>query len=172
MIINISEILKVYGGEISVDGDISLSDINFLGEDFVFETPLHIKGNIVNNGKALELNAVCAGIVKVHCARCMKELDQDVNFKVKEFFVQSDGENDDDDEDVVFFEGYNIDVKDIVVNHFLMNVSGKYLCSEDCKGLCPKCGADLNLGDCGCKNDDIDPRWAALADIMNRSTNE
>ena len=172
MIINISEILKVYGGEISVDGDISLSDINFLGEDFVFETPLHIKGNIVNNGKALELNAVCTGIVKVHCARCMKELDQDVNFKVKEFFVQSDGENDDDDEDVVFFEGYNIDVKDIVVNHFLMNVSGKYLCSEDCKGLCPKCGANLNLGDCGCKNDDIDPRWAALADIMNRSTNE
>ncbi len=172
MIINISEILKVYGGEISVDGDISLSDINFLGEDFVFETPLHIKGNIVNNGKALELNAVCTGVVKVHCARCMKELDQDVNFKVKEFFVQSDGENDDDDEDVVFFEGYNIDVKDIVVNHFLMNVSGKYLCSEDCKGLCPKCGADLNLGDCGCKNDDIDPRWAALADIMNRSTNE
>lgn len=172
MIINISEILKVYGGEISVDGDILLSDINFLGEDFVFETPLHIKGNIVNNGKALELNAVCTGIVKVHCARCMKELDQDVNFKVKEFFVQSDGENDDDDEDVVFFEGYNIDVKDIVVNHFLMNVSGKYLCSEDCKGLCPKCGADLNLGDCGCKNDDIDPRWAALADIMNRSTNE
>lgn len=172
MIINISEILKVYGGEISVDGDISLSDINFLGEDFVFETPLHIKGNIVNNGKALELNAVCTGIVKVHCARCMKELDQDVNFKVKEFFVQSDGENDDDNEDVVFFEGYNIDVKDIVVNHFLMNVSGKYLCSEDCKGLCPKCGADLNLGDCGCKNDDIDPRWAALADIMNRSTNE
>ena len=170
MVINISEILKVYGGEINVDGDVSLSDINFLGEDFVFETPMHIAGNIVNNGKALELNAVCTGTVQVHCARCMKELNREVSFKIREFFVQSDGENDDDDEDVVFFEGYTIDVADIVVNHFLMNVSGKYLCSEDCRGLCPKCGADLNLGDCGCETDDIDPRWAKLADIMKKST--
>ena len=47
-----------------------------------------------------------------------------------------------------------------------MNLPGRFLCSEDCKGLCPKCGADLNLGDCGCDKEDIDPRWADLQKIM------
>ena len=45
-----------------------------------------------------------------------------------------------------------IDIDDIVANNFLMNVEGKYLCSEDCKGLCQHCGADLNEGDCGCSS--------------------
>ena len=52
--------------------------------------------------------------------------------------------------------------------NFLMNVEGKYLCSEDCKGLCQHCGADLNEGDCGCSQENIDPRWAALVDIMEK----
>ena len=49
-----------------------------------------------------------------------------------------------------------------------MNVEGKYLCSEDCKGLCQHCGADLNEGDCGCSQENIDPRWAALVDIIEK----
>ena len=61
-----------------------------------------------------------------------------------------------------------IDIDDIVANNFLMNVEGKYLCSEDCKGLCQHCGADLNEGDCGCSQENIDPRWAALVDIMEK----
>lgn len=168
MVINVSEILKVYGCEVIVNGDVTLSDTNFLGEEFVFGAPMHIEGGIVNNGKALELNAKCSGRVKVHCARCTKELERNVNFDIKEFFMQDDG-NVGDNEDVVLFEGYTIDLTDIVINHFLMNVSGKYLCSGDCKGLCPKCGADLNEGDCGCSDDEIDPRWAGLLDIMNKS---
>lgn len=168
MIINISEILKVYGGEIKLNGDVELSDINFLGEDFVFETPVRLEGRIFNNGKALELDAKCSCNVKVHCARCMKEIRRDVVFRVNEFFMQDDGENS-DAEDVILFEGYNIDITDIVANHFLMNAEGKYLCSEDCKGLCPKCGKDLNQGECGCENDDIDPRWSKLLEIMNET---
>ena len=63
-----------------------------------------------------------------------------------------------------------IDIYEVVLNNFLMNVEGKYLCMEDCKGLCTKCGADLNNGECGCDNDDIDPRWAKLAEIMKNSS--
>ena len=60
----------------------------------------------------------------------------------------------------------------ILINNFLMNVSGKYLCKEDCKGLCSKCGQDLNVGECNCSDEEIDPRWAALAEIMKNSDTE
>ena len=56
---------------------------------------------------------------------------------------------------------------EIAQTGFFMNVPGKFLCSEDCKGLCPQCGADLNEGDCGCDNEVIDPRWEALKKIMD-----
>lgn len=168
MIINISDILKIYGAAVDIDDDISLPETVFLGEDFVFDSPVHITGKIVNNGKALELNAHCRGVMTVHCARCTKQIQKEFEFKVREHFMRDDGEVT-EDEDIVLFEGYEIDITDIVVNHFLMNVSARYVCSEDCRGLCPVCGKDLNEGECGCESETIDPRWAGLADILNKS---
>ena len=52
-----------------------------------------------------------------------------------------------------------------------MDLPTKHLCSEDCKGMCEKCGKNLNEGDCSCENIDIDPRWSTLLDIMNNSEN-
>lgn len=171
MIINISDILKVYGAVINIDGDISLPETVFLGEAFVFDTPVHIEGSITNNGKALELEAECRGVMSVHCARCTKQIQKDFKFKVNEHFMRDDGEVT-ADEDIILFEGYEIDITDIVVNHFLMNVSARYVCAEDCKGLCPTCGKDLNEGGCGCDSETIDPRWAGLADILNKSADK
>ena len=81
----------------------------------------------------------------------------------KEFILLNDG-----NWDLRANHSVKIDIDDIVANNFLMNVEGKYLCSEDCKGLCQHCGADLNEGDCGCSQENIDPRWAALVDIMEK----
>lgn len=169
MIINVSDILKNYGGKVIVEGDLDLGKTDFLGEQFVFEKPLFLKGEIVNNGKALELTASATGEMKVHCARCYKELTTDVQFPIHETLAQDDGTNS-EDEDIVLFSGYTVDLTDITENNFLLNVSGRYLCDEDCKGLCAKCGIDLNLGECNCEDNDIDPRWAGLAEIMRKSS--
>ena len=70
----------------------------------------------------------------------------------------------------VIYSGNSLELDEIVLNSFLMNVPGKFLCKEDCKGLCPQCGQDLNLGDCDCDNDTFDPRWAALKEIMEKTS--
>jgi uncharacterized protein len=168
MTVNVSGILKVYGEKIDIDCGIDLHSADFLGEQYVFLTPVKVKGTVSNNGQALELKACASGTMRVQCARCCKELDVDVEFPVEEILAQDDGTVSDED-DVVVFEGNDIDLDDIVLNNFLMNVQGKYLCKEDCKGLCPKCGKDLNEGSCSCE-EDIDPRWAGLAQIMKEST--
>ncbi len=166
MIIDVSAILKELGGRIDISDEISVADTDFLGELYHFNKPLKIEGSIANTGKSLIFKAVCSGVMQTKCARCMKDIDVDISFDIDEVLAQSDGSETQEDSELILFEGHTVDIDDIVLNNFLTNISGKYLCSEDCKGLCSICGADLNEGDCGCKRDVIDPRWAALADLI------
>lgn len=168
MIIDLSEIIKDYGGKMSVSATVEMDDTEFLGESFTFNKPLNINGTIVNNTKSLELSATVEGEMQTHCARCNKPITASVKFRVNELLV-SEESGIHDDETIVFSDN-KLDITDIVLNGFLMSVSGRYLCREDCKGLCQKCGADLNSGDCGCENDEIDPRWADLREIMKNMT--
>ena len=64
------------------------------------------------------------------------------------------------------YQGKEIDLSPAVREQILLSVPAAPLCGEDCKGLCPKCGKDLNEGDCGCDRSVIDPRWAALKGIQ------
>lgn len=168
MIIDLSDIIKDYGGKMNVSASVEMDDIAFLGESFVFEKPLVLEGSIVNNTKSLEFKAKVCGNMRTHCARCGKELTVPLEFDVNEILTEN--ESDVADGETIVFSGEKLDISDIVINSFLMNVSGKYLCSENCKGLCYKCGADLNQGDCNCNREEIDPRWADLQKIMNNMT--
>ncbi len=167
MIIDVSSILKETGGKINIDAKLDFADVDFLGESFRFTAPLDLCGKIYNNGKSLRLELKVSGNMQVHCARCISLIDTGLEFDVVENFMQDDSEA--VDEDIILFSGTKIDIKDVVVNSFFMNAEGRYLCSEDCKGLCPKCGKNLNEGSCDCADDDIDPRWASLREIMDKS---
>lgn len=168
MTIDVSAILKELGGKIAVDGCVELGNTDFLGETYIFSEPVQVQGDISNNGKSLILKAKCTGSMKTRCARCMKEIAVPIEFMLDENLIQGDDGNTYDD-DVIVFDGTLVDIDEIVADGFLMNVDGKYLCKEDCRGLCPECGADLNEGDCGCDTDTIDPRWAGLLDIMKNN---
>lgn len=173
MIIDLSSILKDYDGSMQVCLKCDLENTDFLGEEFSFPDGLLVNGKITNNTKSLHLEAKVTGKIIAHCARCMTPVEESVDFDISEILVREDNENVSDDEDVIVFSGYTLDIDDIVINNFLMNISAKFLCKEDCKGLCPKCGQDLNISDCNCdKEEEIDPRWAALAEIMKNSDTE
>lgn len=165
MLIDLSDIIKDYGGKLELSEQFKMQDICFLGEDFAFEDMCSFSGFIQNNTKSLELNAVVSGKARVHCARCGKPLEVDIKFPVMEILVREDAVYA-DDEDVVTYSGNEIELDEVITNSFLMNVSGKYLCSDDCKGLCPHCGINLNEESCSCQDDIIDPRWEKLAEIM------
>ena len=73
------------------------------------------------------------------------------------------------DPETVDEEGYSgkeIDLQPAVREQILLSVPPPPLCREDCKGLCPQCGKDLNEGECGCDRTVLDPRWAALKGIQ------
>ena len=97
------------------------------------------------------------------CARCLKEVVTPVRLKVTA--VIKDEETEEDSADTFYLDGNLADVDEIIVNAFVLGTEERFLCREDCKGLCPKCGADLNDGPCNCKAE-IDPRLAVLGQLL------
>lgn len=169
MLIDLTDIIKNESGKLVISETFSMPEISFMGEEFDFSEPFKAEGVILNNSKALELDMTVTGKALVHCARCQKPLTAEISFPVKETLMREDEAASEDDE-IILYSGKEIELDDVIMSNFLMSVPVKYLCKEDCKGLCANCGADLNEGDCDCDKDVIDPRWEKLAEIMKNMT--
>jgi uncharacterized protein len=109
------------------------------------------------------------GTTKVACSRCLGPVALPIRDDVLLTFLPHDDhaegeelELTEDDLDVTSYEGNEIDLAPILRDQIVLSVPYAPLCQEDCKGLCPQCGAELNLGPCSCPAPDTDSRWAAL----------
>jgi len=108
------------------------------------------------------------------CHRCLEPVVEPVSTEV-ELMLEVEGgqpmggehELGEDDLGVVQVDGEIFDPAPLLREQLLLAVPMKPLCRDDCKGLCPHCGADRNEGTCGCKDDWVDPRWAALAKLKS-----
>jgi uncharacterized protein len=103
-----------------------------------------------------------SGEVEEECRRCLTpthaRVDEDLHLL---FADPTDEESDESDVYLLEPRATTVDLRPALREQWLLAVPGFALCREDCKGLCPRCGADLNLGPCGC-TPVIDPRWSAL----------
>ena len=133
------------------------------GLDVTFEGPVHIKGRAENIGGQVEISARVTAKISASCARCTKEIFEDVDF---EFSERVSREADAGEDDVILLTSSVVDVADLALNNFITVSPMKYLCKEDCKGLCPHCGADRNNVDCGCDDDVTDPRFDVLNNLF------
>ena len=110
-------------------------------------------------------------VAKIPCDRCLTETEVPIEiFFSKEIDMKQSAEGRIDDLDETdFIDGYNLDTEKLVYGELLLNWPMKTLCRDDCKGICKKCGKNLNEGDCGCDTVELDPRMAVLADIFKNS---
>ena len=169
MLIDLTEVIKNENGRLDICENFDMPKISFMGEEFDFFEPFKACGSITNNSKTLSLCVEVSGRAMVHCARCAAPFEVGIKFPVKETLVREDEANPENDE-IILYQGKEIELDDIIVSNFLMNIPVKYLCREDCKGLCPQCGTNLNENSCDCDKDVIDPRWEKLAEIMKNMT--
>lgn len=165
MEINLSEIVKSDGSEKSFQGQMNIEPVKYMGLTVTFDEGVGVRGTVRNIGGVLELEADVEGMLHTSCARCMKPVQEAFEAKVSETLVQ-EGTRADTVEDVIFFSGYSLPLDEIVLNSILVSMPVRYLCKEDCKGLCPTCGKDLNGGECSCSSDVIDPRFEVLSKLM------
>src|SRR5262245_28637507 len=141
-------------------------------------SPVRLGGTISRIEGGLALDARCAFEGKLECSRCLAAYPfaSDEPFTLL-LYKRAAGSPDvreltRDDLDVTFYEGDDIDVTPLAEERVQMSIPMKPLCREDCRGLCPRCGADRNLKSCDCASDDPDPRWAALAGVSDATKSQ
>ena len=99
------------------------------------------------------------------CARCARPVVYEKNVPI-DFLLVSGAAEDEESDDVIAVEGDDVELDGIAVPELLLDMEMAVLCREDCKGLCPKCGKDLNEGPCGCDLRQVDPRLEALKKLL------
>ena len=157
MKIDVSDILVSDGQSKKISADIALENAEFNGNFLRFTKPVSVCGTAENIGGSIVLSLKADTRFETECAKCLENFGVDFSYDISETFVKngaSDG--------VCTLCGGEIDLSDVVLQHLYMNHPISFICKDDCKGLCQKCGQNLNKGDCTCGNDDIDPRMAAL----------
>lgn len=129
---------------------------------------MHLEGNIKNMAGYMCLTAAAEIPYTTHCARCFREIDGKFNFSFERPLAVKGTLNDEDTDNYLLIEKGMIDPDDRVREAVLLDFPMVFLCKEDCRGLCAKCGADLNEGDCGCPKKEIDPRLAILGKLLDK----
>jgi len=101
------------------------------------------------------------------CDRCAADFTSPVDIPINVVLVTELSNEDSEDEWVFPLEADSADLEDIVRTVFVLNMDSKLLCKPDCKGLCCRCGKNLNEGPCGCQKE-LDPRFAALRQLLDK----
>ncbi|MGD2114975.1 MAG: DUF177 domain-containing protein [Acidobacteriota bacterium] len=146
-----------------------------LERDEVVElTPIDWRGRIRRLDQGFLLRARVAYEQTLACQRCLAEVTRTVQEDVELLLVDHEPGAEDEEREleeqdlgVLVMDEPEIDLRPILLEQIQLNVPMRPLCSETCAGLCPVCGADLNEGECGCRRETDDPRWAGLAALRD-----
>ena len=162
MLFDVKPILHTPGKQLEFQFELDLSNMEFSGR-YPVSRPVRVAGEVRNTADVLELELTARTTLDAVCDRCGKAFKQDKEIPYS-CMLAEELQNEDNDE-IVLLEDGKVDVGDLARTAFILGMDTKTLCSEDCKGLCPRCGADLNLGPCSCKKE-TDPRLAVLAKLL------
>ena len=167
MRLDLRDVILVPDAEKSFQCQVDLSDLEFYGRKPIVR-PVLAQGSVVNHAGALVLNGTARSELDLVCDRCGKEFSRE-KVVALDMLLADELEQEDSEDEIFLLDGNELDLDELVTTAFVLSMDTKNLCSEDCKGLCAKCGADLNLGPCGCRPE-VDPRLAALAQLLDKES--
>jgi len=164
MRLDLREIIHVPDAKKTFQYQLDLSREDFFGQKPIVH-PVRAEGSVTNHAGALVLEGTARSVLELTCDRCGKAFSREKTVLLDNLAAQEleDEEND----DILLLDGTELDLDEAVTTAFILAMDSKNLCSDDCKGLCARCGADLNLGPCGCRPE-VDPRLAALAQLLDK----
>lgn len=162
MRVDISHILSKKGAAIPFELLVMIENVEGYPDVVDFLEPVTIKGTVTNAEGLYSVNADVSTKVSMECGQCLAPVEVEVYFILNEDFSNSGSTNG----EIETFSGEIIDLTAVISKNILFSLPMKVSCKEDCKGLCPKCGKDLNKGDCGCDTTYVDPRFESLRSLF------
>ncbi len=118
----------------------------------------YIKGYIFVKGQA-------KGLYQAKCHRCLKQIDGTYDVTLEEKFSLVSERTDDESYP---YEGHFIDISSLLIDNILLSFPTTILCEDECKGLCPKCGINLNIKQCTCETQEINLKMEKLKDYFTK----
>ena len=166
MRLELSSIIDRPGESLAFSTSVDLSDLVY-GVSQPVSEPVSASGTVRNTAGVLVMKGVITTRIHGVCDRCATEFDRDLEIPIDAVLVSELANEENEDEWVFPLEADAADLDDIVRTIFVLNMDSKLLCKEDCKGLCCKCGKNLNDGPCDCQKE-LDPRFAALRQLLDK----
>ncbi|GIQ68687.1 DUF177 domain-containing protein [Xylanibacillus composti] len=166
-IIQMRDLLRV-NKPVEIDAQLELKDASKMRQEILQVSPLQVKLQASGSQGIATVEGEGAAELEVQCSRCLDTYKSELRFPILERFRQptSESEASEEDEDIHELESDQIDLRPYVEEAFWLALPFVYVCREDCQGLCQVCGTNRNERDCGCSQDRIDPRLAALQDFF------
>ena len=141
---------------------LDLSGMEFSGR-YPAARPVTVEGEVRNHAGALVFTARMSALLSLRCDRCDCAFEREMVVRLD--LSLADSVEDEESEGIALLDGGFCDVDEITVPAFVLEMDTKNLCSEDCAGLCPRCGQNLNGGPCGCATP-VDPRLEGLISVF------
>lgn len=164
MRLNVNRVLHTPDSQEKFRFELDLTDFEFEGY-YPVTRPVVVDGQVYNKAGIVHCEFQAHTTLRSVCDRCANEFDnpKSVSFSC----VLAEEKQEEDNEDIVLLEKDEVDLAELARTAFILDMDTKTLCSEDCKGLCPGCGVNLNEEPCRCKKA-VDPRLAALAKLLDQ----
>lgn len=164
MWLNLKDIIEIPGGEVGFETRLEPDRLAFPALVRFKDAPW-AHGLVVNSAGVLTLTGSLEARMLCRCDRCGREfeLDKDLALDVP---LSAHMEDEGDGADVFPLDGDGVDLDEVLSACFILNTDSKLLCSDECRGLCPVCGKNLNEGPCSCTKP-VDPRLAVLGQLLD-----
>ena len=166
MLLGLSKIIDCPGASVPFSTSLDLTDLRY-GTCYPVSEPVCAEGVVRNTAGVMMMTGTIRTCLHGVCDRCAADFTRDVEMPINVVLVTELADEDNEDEWVFPLEGDSADLEDIIRTVFVLNMDSKLLCKEDCKGLCHRCGTNLNNGPCSCQKE-LDPRFAALKQLLEK----
>jgi len=164
MLLDLKKVFSDEGASCSFDYGMDLSSIDINGFH-PFVSPVSVNGTVKSHDEFAQLTAETSFEFSIPCDRCAKQINKQYHYTFSHALVLS-LENEDDDK-YIRIQNYKLDLDELMRADILLELPSKYLCSENCKGLCSVCGKNLNDEACNCNLSQIDPRLEVLKKLID-----
>lgn len=163
MLFDLKEVFLSEGSSASEEYDLDLSKLELDG-CFPFISPVKVKAKAENITGVVSLTLETEFDYNRPCDRCFTDVLSHISYVFRHKLIESLEEEFNDD----YIETPNaiVDLDELVTSDIILELPHKYLCKEDCQGLCKICGKNLNTGDCGCDRTETDPRLDVLKQLL------
>ena len=164
MLLDLKRIFATDNSRLDICGDLDMSDVDVAG-GFPLKKPVHYSGAISNKASLVNLKLDIDFEFSAPCDRCGEISSKSYRITIEKSLATSLERQESDT--IIVVSDMRLDVDGLVYTEVILNLPSKHLCKDDCKGLCFKCGKNLNEGDCDCDTGYLDPRFDKLRELLN-----